>query len=293
MKAGNQFRAFGMLIAGILFLNSLPVQGANYLKNISIQKAGDSLAVVISTGQPGEYTAFLTESKPERIVVDIEGVINAWTNKKFTKLPFKSVKAVRTSQFQSSPNPVTRVVFDIERSIEFRSFASGSDIILKFPVAEGETELASWDAVSGKAAPTARTQKTVTKTEPKPAPAAETSKQTSAGVKLESYPKRQIINYGTSSYRDPFIPLVGRVSGQFSPGIPALENLTLVGVLEDIDGNRALLEDGEGNGYILMPNDKVKNGYLVNVTERKAIFQVSEYGWTRTVALELTVPEIK
>ena len=75
--------------------------------------------------------------------------------------------------------------------------------------------------------------------------------------------------------------------------MPSIENLELVGILSNVDGNRALLEDAEGNGYMLMPRDKVKNGYLVSVTDTKAIFQITEYGWTRTVALELDVPEIK
>ena len=67
----------------------------------------------------------------------------------------------------------------------------------------------------------------------------------------------------------------------------------MVGILEDIDGYRALLEDADGSGYILSQNDKIKNGYLVSVTEDKAVFQITEYGWTRTVALELELPEIR
>jgi len=89
------------------------------------------------------------------------------------------------------------------------------------------------------------------------------------------------------------MPLIGGATGTLLSSLPVLENLKLVGILEDIDGNRALLEDSEGNGYILMPNDKVKNGYLVSVTKNKAIFQVTEYGWTRTVALELKILELE
>jgi hypothetical protein len=75
------------------------------------------------------------------------------------------------------------------------------------------------------------------------------------------------------------------------PGeVPAIENLALVGIFEDDDGRQALFEDTESNGFILRANDKVQNGYLVTIQKDKAIFQVSEYGWTRTVALNLKTP---
>jgi hypothetical protein len=93
--------------------------------------------------------------------------------------------------------------------------------------------------------------------------------------------------------KDPFSPLVGRGTGKLSEGMPSLENLKLVGILQDSRYHRALLEDAEGNGYMLKPKDKIRSGFLVAVTDRKAVFQVTEYGWTRTVALELAIPEIK
>ena len=89
------------------------------------------------------------------------------------------------------------------------------------------------------------------------------------------------------------MPLVGGVMGHMNTSLPVLENLTLVGILEDIDGNRALLEDAEGNGYMLASGDKIKSGYVVSVTKSKAVFQITEYGWTRTVALELDFPELR
>jgi len=133
----------------------------------------------------------------------------------------------------------------------------------------------------------------VQKTAEAPEQKARAPKKTTTGVMLESYPKRKLVKYGTTGFRDPFMPLIGSVTGALSSSLPVLENLKLVGILEDMDGNRALLEDAEGNGYILMPNDKVKNGYLVSVTKKKAIFQITEYGWTRTVALELKIPELE
>jgi hypothetical protein len=283
------------LILGIFILGAVPAPASSaiYLKNINVQKAGDSVVVVITSSAAGDFNAFVTEGKPERIVVDLDGAINAWSTKKFTTLPCKSISSVRTSQFKPNPSPVTRVVLDIGRPINFRSYKSGNDIIIKLPAATGETEFAAWDAQGKGTTPVPPVK---AKAETKPAPVkAETvkPKKKSSDTKMASSPKREVVSYGTSKFRDPFVSLVGGVSKTFADGLPNLENLTLVGILEDIDGYRALLEDADGSGYILSQNDKIKNGYLVSVTEDKAVFQITEYGWTRTVALELELPEIR
>jgi hypothetical protein len=277
---------FGLYAAG-------PAQAINHLSDIKVQKAADSIAVIVTTSQPCEYHAFLTSTKPERIVLDLTDVVNAWTTKKFMELPLKSIEAIRTSQFRNQPEAVTRVVLDIGRETNFRSFQNGGDIVIKLPAVKGESEFANW-SVKGEVPKTTRaaarpTAKPVAKEKEKPVQ----PKMKASGVEIESYPKRDLVNYHTSSLRDPFEPLVGGPGGQLGKGLPALENLALVGILADDDGNRALLEDAEGNGYLMLPKDRVKNGYLVSVTNDKAIFQITEYGWTRTVALELDLMEIK
>lgn len=265
-----------------------PASGANYLKDIGVQKAGDTVVVIITTTKVDQYKVFLTEGKPERIVIDLQGVTNSWTRKRFMELPFKSIQSIRTSQYRVTPILESRVVLDMGRPIDFREFRKGNDIIIKIPIIEGEADFAGWHAAGKGSTPAAPKIVKVAKKSK-----AETPKKTGAGVMLESYPKRKLVRYGTTRFRDPFMSLIGGVTGTLASGLPVLENLKLVGILEDIDGNRALLEDSEGNGYILMPNDKVKNGYLVSVTKRKAIFQITEYGWTRTVALDLKIPELE
>lgn len=112
-------------------------------------------------------------------------------------------------------------------------------------------------------------------------------------TKVEDFPRRKVVDYKPGSDRDPFKPLVGQGTSVGAGMLPAVENLSLVGIFNDDTGVRALLEDAEGNGYILKPNDKVQNGYLVSIQKDKAVFQVTEYGWTRTVALNLQMPELK
>jgi hypothetical protein len=110
------------------------------------------------------------------------------------------------------------------------------------------------------------------------------------GTFMQVSPTRKVIRYHSEGRRDPFSPLTGRdryASGKKRRAVPAAEQLRLVGIMRSLTGNKALLEDGEGNGYILAPGDRVRNGYLVSVSENKVLFQVTEYGWTKTVAMEL------
>lgn len=316
-----------------------PAVAANYLEGIGVSRSGDSIVVSISTSAACQYNAFLTESKPERIVIDLAGVINNLSDKQFLDLPLRSINSIRTSQFKSDPEPQARVVLDIERPIDFRYSQNGNTVTIKLPAIANEIAFARWESSAGdeiinppvtkdealnqpaskdevvnQPATTDEVMKPAVETpdetpvrevvasdtpdpkvsiEPiKPVElAVSTAQAVTSGVPVDTTPKRQTIEYTASSLKDPFIPLIG--TGKIVEGLPSLENLKLVGILENTEMNRALLEDGEGNGYILKPNDRVQSGYLVTVTESKAIFQVTEYGWTRTVALELEIPEIR
>ncbi|OGC89791.1 MAG: hypothetical protein A2W25_02810 [candidate division Zixibacteria bacterium RBG_16_53_22] len=350
---------------------------ANSLENIGVYRDGDSVVVTIATSSSCEYNAFLTDSKPERIVIDLVGVENNLQEKQFKELPLHSIHSIRTSQFKSEPDMQARVVLDIERPIEFRSFRSDDKIVVKLPAIADEIQFAAWQYPAGgtfadepavdpeeveatratpeelasveevaQAAPEkvdseleiaeAVPEKIDSEVETAQAIPVETASiesiaaeevaeeettneevaveeeyedsgaesimppklavsdpSTPSGMQVETTPKRKIVEYASMGMKDPFTPLVGAGSGRIREGLPSLENLKLVGILEDLEMHRALLEDAEGNGYMLKPNDKIKGGYLVTVTDSKAIFQVTEYGWTRTVALELAIPEIK
>ena len=108
------------------------------------------------------------------------------------------------------------------------------------------------------------------------------------GTLADRFPKRKIVKYRSLGKRDPFSPLIEQsLTGYKSGDIPNIETLRLVGVLRAPEGSSALLEDVEGYGYILKDGDRIQNGYVVQIREDKIIFQVSEYGWSRTVALKL------
>jgi hypothetical protein len=110
------------------------------------------------------------------------------------------------------------------------------------------------------------------------------------GTQMEAglSPQRKLVTYHPGTKKDPFVPLTEKKDMTFGMApLPLFENLRLVGILQDQAGNRALLEDEMGWGYILMAGDRIRNGYVINVEDDKATFQVEEYGGYRTTVLEL------
>jgi hypothetical protein len=111
------------------------------------------------------------------------------------------------------------------------------------------------------------------------------------GTLVAEFPKRLVIKYKSGSTHDPFETLVNdtRVNNSvIERSVPNVEGLKLVGVIESADSdNRALFEDKSGYGYILKSGDKVRKGYVLRVESNRVYFQIFEYGWSRTVALNL------
>jgi len=111
------------------------------------------------------------------------------------------------------------------------------------------------------------------------------------GTLVAEFPKRLVIKYRARGYRDPFETLINDAKTYNNPierRIPNVEGLKLVGVLESkTGGNRALLEDADGYGYILKEGDKVQKGYVLRIEPDRVYFQIFEYGWSRTVALNM------
>ena len=108
---------------------------------------------------------------------------------------------------------------------------------------------------------------------------------------VAEFPKRLVIKYKATNYRDPFKTLIDDTRTNDNPiekRIPNIEGLKLVGVIEAPDkANRALFEDNDGYSYMLKSGDKVRNGYVLRVETDRVYFQIFEYGWSRTVALEM------
>jgi hypothetical protein len=107
-------------------------------------------------------------------------------------------------------------------------------------------------------------------------------------VELDLVPQRKLVKYNPGVKRDPFMPLSENKDMTFGVvPLPLFDNLKLVGVLQDEQGNRALLEDELGYGYILMGGDRIRNGFVVSVDDDKATFNIEEYGGYQIRVLEL------
>jgi hypothetical protein len=110
-------------------------------------------------------------------------------------------------------------------------------------------------------------------------------------TQVVEFPKRIVTAYEVSEGRDPFETLVDETKpskGSIENRLANVETLLLVGLLESETGKTAaLLEDVDGIGYILKPGDPVKNGYVSDINDDAVLFQINEYGWSRTVVKEL------
>lgn len=94
--------------------------------------------------------------------------------------------------------------------------------------------------------------------------------------------------YQSYGRRDLFSALV---TGEFKPlsnvEIVDVNNGKLVGVMWGPTDRFALVEDGDGNGFILRVGDRVQNGRVVAIQEDSLVATISLYGITSRVILRL------
>ncbi len=271
-----------------LFLLFTPGWGSpkSLVKDIQIERNQEG--VLLTVYCQGEISYQVWETKdPPRVILDFEDAKHALPHLNYFHLPPCGIKSIRTSQFKLNPLRV-RIALDLEKMLPHRVVDDRHNFQLLFPGAD-LPHFKPWLASRAE-----RIKRPASEAKPKVKRAVEKrvkpiipSPQQS-GEELPSFAPRRAVHYSSGGRRDPFKPLWQEGELQFgSVPLPDVENLTLVGVLEDSSGFRALLEDPNGYGYILRKGDRVKNGYVAQVTEEKIIFQVVEYGWTRTVLLKM------
>lgn len=101
--------------------------------------------------------------------------------------------------------------------------------------------------------------------------------------------------YQSNDREDPFEALV---SGAYEATDGASElvdvaSARLVGVMWGEEDRFALVEDGAGYGYILRVGDPVRNGTVVSIRTNAVTAQLTLYGITNEVVLELDNVEAK
>ncbi|MDP2959900.1 MAG: AMIN domain-containing protein [candidate division Zixibacteria bacterium] len=379
---------FGIIISAIFLLNPFALLWAeSNIQNITLQREGDYTKVTILADSPFQFNHFIEEKKegkPYRIVIDCLNAVNFLPQRSFLQLPSGTITAIRTSQYQTSPAKICRVVLDLKNPAVYKVMDENGKkgVILALSTPQ-EPVYPLWSAVQEKSVkggqktpesietkpvqseskskivekPTKTTiaskekpiekpkkeltvstekekeiklsQKTevtpsekvkipdkpvpqVKKEEQKEIPATtEQHKVTESkkievaaidtlkkeppanipGKVIEEVPKRKILVYHSGARKDPFSPLTEKKNLALGAiPLPGIEELKLVGILEDHNGFKALLENELGYGYILQPGDKIRNGSVVSIDKERIIFQIQEYGFTKNIALELFTP---
>lgn len=103
---------------------------ATQLRGVTTEGSGPGLRVVLSTNGPAQYSAFKL-ANPLRLVVDLKGVNNK-TRSAAMNLGDPLVKRIRVAQFKGGPEPVTRVVLDLDEAVDYHVTKSADAVRISF-----------------------------------------------------------------------------------------------------------------------------------------------------------------
>ena len=132
-----------------------------------------------------------------------------------------------------------------------------------------------------------------------PVQAAEPEQNQSTSPSQEARAKINTIRANEFFYQsygktDPFRSLVaGDYQGAQASEVVDVNSARLVGVMWGESDRFALVEDGEGFGYILRVGDRVRNGRVVSIRKNALTAKITLYGITSSVVLKLEKTEGK
>ncbi len=98
--------------------NAAPIRSASSLLGIVPVSAGNGVVVRLEGDGSLAANAFSLPS-PDRVVIDLPGVVNR-VSRHIQQVGSDLVRRVRVAQFRAAPDPVTRVVIDLEHPVDFR-----------------------------------------------------------------------------------------------------------------------------------------------------------------------------
>ncbi|MGA7614147.1 MAG: type IV pilus secretin PilQ [Thermoanaerobaculia bacterium] len=110
---------------------------ATVLKAVATSGSGSSLQIDLAADGSVHYST-MKLSNPLRLVVDLKGLRDSVGNKTY-ELGDPYVKRIRVAQFQSTPEPVTRVVLDLDEMVDPHLRQVGSSLRLDFSSLEAGT----------------------------------------------------------------------------------------------------------------------------------------------------------
>ncbi len=132
---------------------------AGELKQVSVARDGQGHpAVTLAGAGLGTYETQVLEH-PDRLVLDLTGTVSRLAQNQVS-VGADGVVRVRAGQFRRDPKPVTRVVFDLDRKVDWKVEKTDAGLVVAFganpPAAAAETPASPEAApVAAAAAPTA------------------------------------------------------------------------------------------------------------------------------------------
>ena len=118
-----------------------------------------------------------------------------------------------------------------------------------------------------------------------------TSPSQESGARLDAVRSNEFF-YQSYGKNDPFRSLIaGDYQGAQASEVVDVNSARLVGVMWGQADKFALVEDGEGFGYILRVGDSVRHGRVVSIRKDSLTARVTLYGITNKVVLKLEKTE--
>src|SRR3990170_5177925 len=115
----------------ILAITGTNIFGAVLINNISLEKRGDSTFVTIMANSPFPFTSSAVpakEGRPFRILIDCKDALHNLPKYEFRNLPTGIITSIRTSQYQTDPNRVVRIVLDAAKTVNYDIHTSDNSL---------------------------------------------------------------------------------------------------------------------------------------------------------------------
>jgi type IV pilus secretin PilQ/predicted competence protein len=119
-----------VLLIGAIALTSAAQSDVAKVNAIRVEKTDTSTRYMIEQTGSADFQDFLLKN-PDRLVVDLVGARHALEKTSYDG-DGKLVRGVRTSQFRSDPNEVTRLVFDLTEGTSYKVAKNGTTVEVSF-----------------------------------------------------------------------------------------------------------------------------------------------------------------
>jgi hypothetical protein len=119
-----------ILLSGVIALAPAAQSDVAKVNAIHVEKTASSTKYVIEQTGSSDFQDFLL-SNPNRLVVDLVGARHALEKTEYDG-DDHLVRAVRTSQFRTDPDEVTRIVFDLAEGTRYKVARKGTSVEVDF-----------------------------------------------------------------------------------------------------------------------------------------------------------------